>query len=200
MLARTPWIKPLKIAPPKPKRLTKDRARSIREKIVPVMREVEPTPFAAEGPCRAGIRSSLCLQGWPWLDADTAAAEVVAAALHVVGARRPTWYQGQPDFAQPGVTPIVYDRCRQCRGPIPEGRRAFCCIDCKQIFHGRRASQAHSEEARTRHAAWYAARSSKLPEQVCDGCGRSYRPKRPGQRFCSVACVNLAYAGGSARK
>ena len=98
------------------------------------------------------------------------------------------------EWTQPGALPIERDCCRHCRKPLPEGRRVFCCIECKRWHHGERAKQAHEEERRAYQKAWYAARSARLPEQVCEGCGRSYRPKRPGQRFCSVDCANHVYA------
>lgn len=148
-------------AGPKSRKLTKDRSRSIREKIVPIMRAVEPTPFAAEGPCRAGIRSSLCLQGWSWQEADDAAALVVAAALHVVGARRPTWYEGQPEWTQPGALPIERERCAFCRGRLPEGHWRFCCRECGQHFHKKRACERIGAERLIRGQAREAAISLK---------------------------------------
>lgn len=142
----------------KAKTLNRDRYRAVRHKLIEIMKLAEPTPFAAEGSCRAGVRASLCTQGWRWIDADQMAAVLVSAALAIVGAKRPTWYEGQPEWTQPGATPIIYDRCRCCHGPIPEGRRVFCCFECKNMFHERRAAQAHSEQRRIRQAAWRAAK------------------------------------------
>lgn len=144
-----------------PHKLNKDKQKSIREKITDMMREAEPTPFAVEGPCRAGIRSSLCLQSWPWEIADRVADQIVTAALNMAGAKRPTWYEGQPEWTQPGAIPIEYDRCRQCLGPIPPGRRMFCCYECKQWFHAKRRAQAQSEARAAYQKAWYAAKKRK---------------------------------------
>lgn len=157
MLARTPATRLRSTAEPV-KRINRDRQKAIRDKVAAIMRAVEPTPFAAEGPCRAGIRSALCLQGWRWPDADAAAAEIVAAALHIVGAKRPTWYQGQPEWTQPGALPVLRDRCKRCRGPIPEGRRMFCCFECKKWHHTERYQQARSEYIQAYHKARYAAK------------------------------------------
>lgn len=147
MLARTPWVRPLKIEPPKSKRLTKDRARSIQQKIVVIMREVEPTPFAAEGPCRHGIRASLCLQGWNWAEADAAAHEIVTGALNIAGAKRPTWKEGQPEWTQDGALPILRERCIRCRSPLPEGHYKFCSKVCSDGYHADR-NNAHAAAVR----------------------------------------------------
>lgn len=195
MLARTPWARPLKVAPPKPKRLNKDRNRSIREKIVAIMREAEPTPFACEGPCRAGIRSSLCLQGWKWADADIVAAEIVTAALNIAGAKRPTWYEGQPEWTQPGALPILRDRCKRCRKPLPEGHWKFCCKECGDAYHGHLANLHMRDEINATRRARMAAWTAKQPERVCEGCKRLYKPRTPKQRFCRPQCVGIVYGG-----
>lgn len=118
-----------------PHKLNRDKQRSIREKITDMMRDAEPTPFAVEGPCRAGIRSSLCLKGWSWALADLVASEIVTAALNTVGAKRPTWLEGQPEYTQPGALPIERERCLRCRKPLPDGHLKFCCDECKSNYH-----------------------------------------------------------------
>lgn len=194
MLARTP-AKSIRRAQEPARRLSRDRQKAVRDKIVTIMRTVEPTPFAAEGPCRAGVRSSLCLQGWAWADADAVAAEIVAAALNIVGARRPTWQQGQPEWTQPGVHKIRYDRCRSCKGPLPETHFSFCCRECGDAWRAKNAYRGELEDlaayARARRAAW----SAKQAARVCEGCGVSYQPKRPNQRFCSQVCGATTFAG-----
>lgn len=142
----------------KRRKLNKDRRRSIRDKIVIIMRTVEPTPFAAEGPCRAGIRSSLCLQGWAWAEADAVAAEIVAAALNIIGAKRPAWKEGQPEWTQDGALPILRERCIRCRGPLPEGHYKFCSKVCSNGYHADRGN-AHTAAERlaadlAKQAAW----------------------------------------------
>jgi hypothetical protein len=62
-------------------RFPRHRRIAIRETLAELMRAVEPTPFAAEGPCRAGVRARLCLDGWSWLQADAEAALLVMSAL-----------------------------------------------------------------------------------------------------------------------
>lgn len=143
---------------PKTRKMNKDRKRAIRDKIVVIMRSVEPTPFAAEGPCRYGIRSSLCLQGWKWADADAIAQEIVAAALNIAGAKRPAWKEGQPEWTQDGALPILRERCIRCRKPLPEGHYKFCSRVCSNGYHADRGN-AHAAAERlaadeARLAAW----------------------------------------------
>ena len=70
--------------------------------------------WGLEGPLRAGIRSDLCLQGWRWRDADDMARELLAEAFRVVRATRPTWNEGQPEWAIPANTLIERTRCARC--------------------------------------------------------------------------------------
>ncbi len=171
------------------RKLSKDRRRTIRERIVLLMRAIEPTPFAAEGPCRHGVRSALCLEGWPWLQADGAAAEIIAAALSTVGAKRPTWYEGQPEWTQPGALPIQRERCIRCGKRLPEGHFKFCSKDCSDALHEERQSSRLREEEMLRARAYRAAYRASAPEQRCEGCGGMFRPGKKGQRYCRPACV-----------
>lgn len=183
-------------------RVSHDKTGAIRNRIAAIMEEAEPTPFAAEGPCRAGVRSSLCLQGWDWTPADTIAAEIVAAALNMVGARRPTWYEGQPEYTQPGALPIERDNCINCRKPLPEGHWKFCSKPCGDAYHGRLANERAREEINATRRARMAAWSASQPKRLCEWCGRDYPPKRPNQRYCCARCAGFAvgHAYGGARE
>lgn len=164
MLARVPWT-PKPETKPKPKRLTKARKAAIREKIVIIMRAADPTPFAAEGPCRYGIRSSLCLEGWSWAEADAVAQEIVKAALNIVGAHRPTWQQGQPWWTEQGVTAIERTRCIRCHGPLPEDHRKYCSDLCKAADY---QDKARNDDRAAYNAAMQAYRSAKRNRKNAD--------------------------------
>lgn len=194
MLARVPWAPAfqIKVKPARPRRLGRERQRVISDRIVAIMRAVEPTPFAAEGPCRAGVRSSLCLQGWSWKEAEAAAAEIVLGALNILGAKRPNWYQGQPDWTRPGALPIERETCAECRRPLPEGRRRFCCDEHRDWFHGAREREANAEAIAVRKKAQKVAWTEKQPARSCEWCKDPFQPKEKNQRYCSVHCARCA--------
>jgi hypothetical protein len=176
--------------------LSRDRKRTITDKIAALIREGfdegQPSKFWCEGSARYGVRSSLCLQGWPWTPADAVAAEIVTAALDKVGARRPPWLEGQPEYTQPGALPIGRDSCVNCRKPLPEGHWKFCSKECGDAYHHRQAAERTREEQNAARRARMAAWSAKQPDRPCGWCGRDYRPKRPNQRYCCPRCSGLA--------
>ncbi|MFG1349670.1 hypothetical protein [Xanthobacter autotrophicus] len=102
--------------------------------VAPILSRAEPTPFAFEGVLRAGIRSRLCLKGWEWGSADRAAEDVVLAALNRIGAVRPTWKQGQPEWTQDGVAVVERVRCVNCGAPLPDGHTKYCGPICRTNY------------------------------------------------------------------
>jgi predicted nucleic acid-binding Zn ribbon protein len=174
------------------KRLPSHRRAAIRNVIAGLMREVEPTPFAAEGPCRAGVRSRLCLDGWPWGQADAAAADVVQAALSEVGAKRPTWRQGQPEFTQDGYAPLTRERCARCAKPLPEGNRKYCGPLCAKAARNDWKHRQDKEAAYAATKAYRAAWSKRQPERTCPVCGKAFQPKHKHSKICSKSCWNNA--------
>lgn len=174
-----------------PLKVNRDRKRSISEKISALMREAEPTPFAAEGPCRAGIRASLCLQGWSWAPADLLAADIVSVALNMVGAKRPTWQEGQPEWTQPGALPIERERCVRCGKSLPDGHRLYCSHVCRHAAKMDRQRDRWNEESYAAWKAYHAAWRERQPERECEGCGRPFKPKRKEQRYCRYDCTRI---------
>lgn len=130
MLARLPWTPPVAVAKSKAVKINKDRRAHIVRVVISILAQAEPTPFAFEATCRHAIRSRLCLAGWTWAKADDMAASIVRDSLYRIGAKRPTWQQGQPEWAQEGFAPILRTRCIRCRTPLPEGHTKFCSQLC----------------------------------------------------------------------
>jgi hypothetical protein len=137
MLARVPWTPTLKAeAKPRPRQLNRDKRRHLVETVARLMKTAKESGAAAtllnfEGPCRHGLRSRLTLEGWGWQDADDMAADIVATALRQIGAQRPTWAEGQPEWAQQGAGALIErTRCIRCHSPLPEGHFKFCCELC----------------------------------------------------------------------
>lgn len=102
-----------------------------------LMRRSEPSPFAFEGVIRTWLRSHLCLRGWQWADADFASEGVTDAALAKIGAKRPSWKEGQPEHTQEGYVLQERFHCANC-GSILEGdQRKFCSTTCGFNFRSR---------------------------------------------------------------
>lgn len=119
----------------------------------------QPSHFAFEGHLRHVIRSNLCLQGWKWPAADVASAEVVAAALKQVGAKRPPWKEGQPEYVQFGVLMFERTRCVTCGGRLPEGHKLYCSRICYFVKESeRRSSWESSYDKAVRYAAHWRTR------------------------------------------
>ena len=136
----------------KAQRLSRDHRRRLIDGTAMILRRGDPTPFAFESFCRHGIRSGLCLRGWTWADADEAAADVVRAALRQIGATRPTYQQGQPEYTQDGVIMFERTRCVVCGWRLPPENRKFCGKICHTSYHNRlhrifRAEQIEALEA-----------------------------------------------------
>lgn len=123
----------------KPLRVNKDKRRFLIEKVAAILKVGQPTRFALEAACRHSLRAALCLKGLDWGQADAIAADIVAAGLRQIGACRPTWQQGQPEWTQDGHNPIQRERCRQCHGKLPDDdysdRRVFCSSTCRTNWH-----------------------------------------------------------------
>ncbi|RAH99851.1 hypothetical protein DLJ53_19085 [Acuticoccus sediminis] len=114
------------------------------EAVVDIMKEAmragAPSKFALEAPIRYAIRSKLCLQGKSWDVADTIAKDVVSRALAMIGAVRPTWLEGQPDYVQLGAgAQIKRSRCVRCHKPLPGEHTKFCGTLCANAHHMRLA-------------------------------------------------------------
>src|SRR5690606_13725697 len=138
MLARVPWTPALKHSPKaKRRKLTRDRQRHLVESAAFILRLGEPTYFAFEGACRHEFRAKLCLEGWGWQEADDAIAEVMTRALNQIGAKRPTWLQGQPEYSHRQAERQEHVRCRNCGGGMPPENVVFCSSQCR-IAHKRR--------------------------------------------------------------
>jgi hypothetical protein len=147
--------------------------------------------FEHEGSAIVGIRSSLCLDGFSWPIADHEARSLVAKALKVNGATRPTWEQGQPEYSVPR------ENCKWCRMPIAEddlqgGRNPYYCSpEC-----ARSAIQFRFEDIRKReHNACFAAyrliSKQNQASRECGHCRKLFKLDRKGSTniYCSQACA-----------
>ena len=194
MLARVPWTPPLKDRP-KPRRLNRDRRKHLVETVVFIIRngceEGQPSKFWCEGPMRHDVRARLCLDGWPWTDADKAAGEIMEAALRQVGAVRPSWQDGQPEYVQFASAAHERTRCLSCGGRLPPENKIFCSSNCNHNYHRNRHREDNAELFRAKQRLRWKDWSAKQPEQDCPECGTAFRPNYPGQLLCSKRCAIL---------
>ncbi|GAA5664521.1 hypothetical protein Brsp07_03013 [Brucella sp. NBRC 14130] len=167
-----------------------ERRKHIVSKVFDALSDWRYSPFQREGELRAALRSTLCLTRARWADADYEAASLISEGLKLIGAVRPDWIEGQPDYAIRG------DLCSWCRRPLSDlsqvgGRtRHYCSVECAQAAFQGKAFQRRdqSDEAyRTAHKVIVAAR---LGSRECVECGKSFVPigKRIDQKYCSTAC------------
>jgi mono/diheme cytochrome c family protein len=134
-------------------RLGQARFAAIRAELVAVIRlafaaGATGSLFGLEGPLCAAIRSDLCLQGWRWRDANDMAKLLLSEAFFVVGAERPSWAEGQPEWVISAGNLIERTRCANCHGPLPEERPKFCSDLCKNA-HGLRVMRLREAQEDT---------------------------------------------------
>lgn len=123
-------------------RFGKQRAGHLEDRLAALMRAAFASGEIAyigglEAPLRHGIRATLCLGGRRWRAADAAAQAAVAGALRRVGAVRPTWNEGQPEWAVSSGDLIERTRCVECHKPLVGEQRKFCSRGCATRHHAR---------------------------------------------------------------
>jgi hypothetical protein len=180
------------VEPPQPrhKPLFKGQQRAhVVERIKRRLGRWQHSRFENEGPCRAGIRAQLCLQGVPWAPADQEAADLVANAFRALGVSvRPSWEEGQREYVVPR------ECCAWCGVDVPNDLMAekrhygFCSDVCARSAMLHRDYTNARHETRAYEDARDVIRRAARPARTCECCGKSYRPTSDGGRFCSLAC------------
>jgi hypothetical protein len=180
-------------------RLNKDKREAMIARLARIMRRAEPTAFALESELRHRLRSKLCLEGTDYILADLLAADIVDCALRSIGAQRPSWKEGQPEWTQEGVVYIARTRCVRCHWKLPEGHYRYCSNVCASAHLMRMKYLQDGELARADRAAREAEWRAAQPKRACEVCGDHFQPNRPGHRFCSFRCRNV-HNGGLGRE
>lgn len=133
-------------------KLAKDRAENIVGNLCALTRHALETgriltPLAYEALFRRIIRSELCLQGWRWQAADDTARDLVAVVLSILQVKRPTWYEGQPEWTIREGMLIERTRCVKRHKPLPPETHKFCGHLCRRSHASRvQAMREGSEE------------------------------------------------------
>lgn len=169
-----------------------EKRKSVIHRVMDILRDWRQSPFEHEGSARAGVRSALCLQGFDWYRADCEAAAIVAESLRLLGAKRPTWEQGQREY----VTPR--ENCWRCGGEISEdmlfGKVAigFCSEECARFSMSGRDYESSLRYTQMYVAAEEAIKRSRNPARPCEYCATLFRPTKVDRRFCSNRCADAA--------
>lgn len=186
---------------PPTRRLHHKTFNRLVENVALVLKTGYPTKFEYEAACRHGVRVSLIAQGWSWHNADHAAIEVVLSALTLVGAKRPTWDEGQVDYAVDHR--VDRDRCARCHGPIDDERRyrgrsvKYCSVVCSRSAYEAKASASGERVAMADHLARLALKSEKTIRErsgECERCGTPFLTRSMDRKFCSSRCSSEAQA------
>ncbi len=142
------------------------------------------TPFEHEGAVRGGLRAALCLAGHGWSRSDQEAAEIVGKGLRVLGAKRPSWQEGQRHHVD------GREKCRWCRNDLPDEdqRFGFCSAEHARFARAEWSLSDYRKEGDVYWRTLTAARALSLPKRDCQHCGKAFRSPDPNAVFCSPQC------------
>lgn len=181
--------KPRKAAP---RQIIKGKSREkMVNSVLNVLADWRSSEFQHEAICRHMVRRSLCLAGHGWAAADNEAAGVVSQALSALGAARPSWIQGQPQFLVPT------ESCPLCgidlgKNSSYSGRR-FCSIACRDAARVYRPQLNRHVKKLVTKAARYNFLKEVSEPKTCVQCGNAFKTVSDA-RHCSKACAGLSQA------
>lgn len=197
----------LQVTPKVRRRLSAKQRREAKiATVAAILKQGRPTVFAFEAACRHGLRAEMCLSGHDWKEADVTAIEIVASALHRIGAQRPDWNEAQPWWTDSAATSFLHVSCQRCGRRLPEQEagwghgqpRKYCSRVCAVSAH----FDKNIEARRAYDLARYHAMKAAAPELTCQQCGHTFRSaihkNRPVPRFCSNECYQRSRRSVSA--
>ena len=185
-----------------------ERALHLRlvESCAAILGRWRSSAFEFEASCRHGFRTAFCLTGESWARADAIAAVIVREALHRLGARRPTWDQGQPEYCEQGYAPIERIFCMNCGRRIPDDRGygprfgttappKFCSDFCVTSFSRKRVRKSGERQKLAEYLARHAARTAQTKAERggdCAHCGKHFETREMDAKYCSRECRDAA--------
>jgi hypothetical protein len=180
------------------RRLGKIERRNAVGRVAEILKTGEPTLFRYEADCRHKLRARMCLDGISWARADATAAEIVAEALALIGARRPSWNEGQPQWTDSGANSFLHTRCARCGKPLPPQEAGFAHgrprQHCSRSCAVGAFNDKNIDDVRAYNRAYRRALKAAAPDSTCETCEGTFksvkRPGRPAARFCSNACYH----------
>lgn len=175
--------KPVSVAPI----FKKERRESAIQGALTRLRDWRYSPFEHEGTCRAGIRSALCLDGHDWKRSDAEAASLIAESLHRLGAKRPSWDEGQWHYAVPR------EQCARCGGGIDDADQArgfrYCSDVCARAYRQFLSDQVPWDHELRRMGYWQIV-ISNAPVLTCKNCEKKFKSYNGNADavYCSPEC------------
>src|SRR5262249_39582502 len=107
----------------------------------------------------------------------------------LLNVERPPWLWGQREYVMDSIgTRVSFSHCVQCGTKLPEGRQKFCATSCGDKYRQAFQSAEFRVRERERARAYLQAQRDRAEPIPCEACGRSFRPAKPTQRFCSRVC------------
>lgn len=170
--------------------LTDKRRQNAIDTAAAVLVRFRLSHFEYEASIRHGLRAALCEAGRKWSWADFEANDIVQTALTQIGAKRPSWYQGQPEHL------IPEENCKNahCGRPlddedIAESRR-YCSDQCRQAAVQFRYNTFRYEERLVAIQAYYHVKKQTIEPRKCalPSCGKSFRSMHD-TIYCSRKCA-----------
>lgn len=161
------------------------------------MSQWRSSPWEMEGPARYQMRSHFIRLGHGWALSDLEAAKIIETALRKMGhQQRPSWEDGQPEALR------IDGICLQCgaevRGSPGRAATAFFChpvpdrSPCEERYNSHRDVVFKASQTAAAQALYKQAFLATLPAVDCGNCGKSFRPKNLGQKFCCHECATEA--------
>lgn len=168
-----------------------ERRKHILDRVLGLIRDWRRSPFEHEASVHHGLRSALCIDGHGFARSEQEAATLVSEGLRLIGAKRPTWQEGQRNHVDDE------DKCRWCSRTLPPeastgNRRHIYCSDvCGKAAFEHMVFQDKRTTNRVYVGAFRAARRMGTPPRRCEHCGKAFHPfsDDDGQRFCSRSCA-----------
>lgn len=154
------------------------------------LRDWRLSPFENEAAVRCAVRNYFVARHHGWEPADGEAMRLVSEALHLMGAERPSWLEGQWIHTAPR------ENCLWCQGPIDDedqarGRR-FCSRECARVTLEKRAREGRAHDDMVLKQAHHELAHWRAKPRPCKHCGRDFRNSVADVQFCSRACFHAA--------
>lgn len=191
----------------KPRKINDDLRNRLLDTVIVILKEGRPTLFALEGTCRHHVRAFLCVEGWGWEEADIASADIVLTALNRIGAKRPSWADGQPEYRGNGFHGNMR-RCinPKCHGLLEDQQKLYCSDHCRhyvvvtrwneqnreyknasQVINRAKRKAADPDAYKAKQREYQRRQDEKRPVRECVLCSKPFKANKT-QRYCSDAC------------